>query len=65
MPVDQIEERLGELPSDVDIVTYCRGPYCIYAHEAVKLLRPTGRKARRLEGGFLEWLRHGQPTTTI
>jgi len=46
MPVDQMEGRLGELPSDVDIVTYCRGPYCVYAYEAWSCCgQPAGRRA--------------------
>jgi rhodanese-related sulfurtransferase len=46
---------LGELPPDQEIVAYCRGPFCVYAHEAVRKLNDAGRSARRLEGGWPEW----------
>jgi rhodanese-related sulfurtransferase/DNA-binding MarR family transcriptional regulator len=55
MPIDELEERLGELPPDAEVVAYCRGPYCVYAHEAVRQLVAAGRPARRLEGGWPEW----------
>jgi rhodanese-related sulfurtransferase len=47
------------LPVDGEIVTYCRGPQCIYAYQAVGRLRPTGRRALRLDGGFMEWRYRG------
>jgi DNA-binding transcriptional ArsR family regulator len=49
------EEYLAELPEDAEIVAYCRGPFCAYAHEAVRRLATTGRQARRLEEGWPEW----------
>ena len=49
---------------DVDVVAYCRGPYCVFADDAVRLLRRRGRRARRLEDGFPEWNRAGLPVTT-
>jgi rhodanese-related sulfurtransferase/DNA-binding HxlR family transcriptional regulator len=55
IPIDELEERLAELPADQEIVAYCRGPLCAYAHEAVRRLRDTGREARRLEDGWPEW----------
>ena len=55
IPIDELEERLGELPPDAEVVAYCRGPYCVYAHEAVRQLTGVGRRARRLEGGWPEW----------
>jgi rhodanese-related sulfurtransferase/predicted transcriptional regulator len=55
IPLDQLEQRLGELPDDAEIVAYCRGPFCAYAHEAVRRLRSAGRTARRLEDGWPEW----------
>jgi DNA-binding transcriptional ArsR family regulator len=55
MPLDELEARLAELPEDTGVVAYCRGPYCVYAHEAVRRLRASGRRARRLEDGWPEW----------
>jgi rhodanese-related sulfurtransferase/DNA-binding HxlR family transcriptional regulator len=55
IPVDELEQRLDELPEDTEIVAYCRGPFCAYAHEAVRRLRSAGRSARRLEEGWPEW----------
>ena len=55
VPLDELERRLAELPSDAEIVAYCRGPYCAYAHEAVRQLHAAGRSARRLEEGWPEW----------
>jgi rhodanese-related sulfurtransferase/predicted transcriptional regulator len=55
IPLDELEERLAELPADCEIVAYCRGAFCAYAHEAVRRLRATGRQAQRLEGGWPEW----------
>lgn len=56
IPLDELAERLDELPSGIDIVACCRGPYCVYAYDALELLRPNGFSARRLDGGFSEWL---------
>jgi rhodanese-related sulfurtransferase/DNA-binding HxlR family transcriptional regulator len=55
VPLDELEQRLAELPGDREIVAYCRGPYCAYAHEAVRQLSSAGRHARRLEDGWPEW----------
>jgi rhodanese-related sulfurtransferase len=55
IPLEQLEQRLAELPEDAEIVAYCRGPFCAYAHEAVRQLRGSGRFARRLEDGWPEW----------
>lgn len=63
IPVDQLAERLAELPPEVEVVAYCRGAYCAYAHEAVRLLRAQGRTARRLADGMLEWRLTGLPVT--
>jgi rhodanese-related sulfurtransferase len=55
IPLDELERRLAELPPDADIVAYCRGPFCVYAHQAVRQLRAGGRNARRLTEGWPEW----------
>jgi rhodanese-related sulfurtransferase len=55
IPIEQLARRLRSLPAGVDVVAYCRGPYCVFADEAVHLLRQRGRRARRLEDGFPEW----------
>jgi DNA-binding transcriptional ArsR family regulator len=55
IPIEELERRLDELPPDLDVVAYCRGPYCVYAHQAVRLLQAAGRPARRLEDGWPEW----------
>jgi DNA-binding transcriptional ArsR family regulator len=54
-------ERLAELPRDREIVAYCRGPFCAFAHEAVALLTDAGFTARRLEDGLPEWAASGLP----
>jgi rhodanese-related sulfurtransferase/DNA-binding transcriptional ArsR family regulator len=61
IPVAELEARLAELPADREIVAYCRGPYCVFADEAVALLQAHGYQARRLEGGVSEWRTHGLP----
>ena len=55
IPLDELERRLAELPADTEVVAYCRGPFCAYAHEAVRRLQAAGRSARRLEEGWPEW----------
>ena len=55
IPIDELEDRLAELPADREVVAYCRGPFCAYAHEAVRRLQAEGRPARRLEDGWPEW----------
>jgi rhodanese-related sulfurtransferase len=55
IPLEELDRRLPELPDDARIVAYCRGPFCAYAHEAVRRLRSAGRAARRLEDGWPEW----------
>lgn len=61
LPLPELERRLGELPRDVEIVAYCRGPYCVLAPEALAILRAAGFRARRLEDGFPEWRLAGLP----
>ena len=55
IPIERLARQLRHLPPDVDVVAYCRGPYCVFADEAVRLLRRRGRHARRLVDGFPEW----------
>jgi rhodanese-related sulfurtransferase/DNA-binding HxlR family transcriptional regulator len=60
-PLDELPSLLSKLPRRREIVAYCRGPYCVYADDAVRLLRERGLKARRLDVGFPEWRRAGLP----
>jgi rhodanese-related sulfurtransferase len=55
IPIEELEARLAELPAESEVVAYCRGPLCAFAHEAVRQLRAKGRSARRLEEGWPEW----------
>lgn len=61
IPLEELRRRLAELPRDQEIVAYCRGPYCAFSHEAVRLLRSEGFTARRLEDGLPEWVAAGMP----
>jgi rhodanese-related sulfurtransferase len=61
IPLAELERRLADLPPDTEVVAYCRGPFCAYAHEAVRQLRAGGRDARRLEDGMPEWRLAGRP----
>jgi len=55
IPSARLRRELERLPHDVEVAAYCRGPYCVLADDAVRLLRRSGRKARRLQEGFPEW----------
>lgn len=57
----ELERLLPTLDPGAEIVAYCRGPYCIYAHQAVAALRRQGLNARRMEGGLPEWREDGRP----
>jgi rhodanese-related sulfurtransferase/DNA-binding transcriptional ArsR family regulator len=61
VPLDQLAERIAELPDGVEVVAYCRGRFCVFAHDAVRLLAAHGRAARRLDDGMLEWRLAGLP----
>ncbi len=61
IPVTELAARLNELPPDRDIVAYCRGPYCVFADEAVALLRDRGYRAARLIEGLPDWQSAGFP----
>jgi rhodanese-related sulfurtransferase/DNA-binding transcriptional ArsR family regulator len=64
MPLDDLEARLGELPAGTEVVAYCRGPYCVLAPHAVRILHRHGRAARTLTVGYPQWKRAGLPTHT-
>jgi rhodanese-related sulfurtransferase/DNA-binding HxlR family transcriptional regulator len=55
IPLEELKRRIAELPREREVIAYCRGPFCAYAHEAVRTLRGAGRSARRLQDGFPEW----------
>lgn len=61
VPPEEVKRRLRDVPKGAEVVAYCRGPFCVYADDAVRQLRKAGRKASRLEGGFPEWRRAGLP----
>jgi rhodanese-related sulfurtransferase/DNA-binding HxlR family transcriptional regulator len=61
VPIDDLRRVLRSLPKDAEVVAYCRGPYCVYADDAVRQLRRRGYRARRLEDGFPEWKQAGLP----
>ena len=61
VPLDELVDRLAELPDDREVVAYCRGQYCVLAHDAVRLLQAHGRTARRASDGILEWRLAGHP----
>jgi rhodanese-related sulfurtransferase len=61
IPVTELKKRLAEIPKDVPVVAYCRGPFCFMAHDAVKLLRSRGYHALHLPDGVAEWRARGLP----
>jgi len=61
LPMTELEARLAELPVDKEIIAYCRGPYCVFADEAVALLRARGYQAHRLAEGLPDWRALGLP----
>jgi rhodanese-related sulfurtransferase/DNA-binding HxlR family transcriptional regulator len=63
-PLPELDRLAAGLPRRREIVAYCRGPYCVYADDAVRLLRARGLRARRLDVGFPEWRRAGLPVET-
>jgi rhodanese-related sulfurtransferase/DNA-binding transcriptional ArsR family regulator len=64
VPIEELADRLADLPADQEIVAYCRGAYCVLAHDAVRLLTRNGRRARRLAAGMLEWRLADLPVAT-
>ena len=65
VPAERLARELRNLPAEIEVVAYCRGPYCVLADDAVRLLRRRGRTARRLEDGFPEWSRARLPIQTL
>jgi rhodanese-related sulfurtransferase/DNA-binding transcriptional ArsR family regulator len=61
LPVQELTRRLSDVPKDSQVVAYCRGHYCVYADDAVRLLRRRGYRAARLEEGYPEWVGAGLP----
>ena len=64
VPLAELASLAPKLPRRRQIVAYCRGPYCVYADDAVRLLQARGLKARRLDVGFPGWRRAGLPVET-
>jgi rhodanese-related sulfurtransferase len=64
MPLDEIAKRIAELPRGVEIVAYCRGPFCLFSEEAVQLLKSKGRRVSKLLDGVAEWTSAGMPIET-
>src|SRR5258708_7133716 len=56
-----VPARRDALPKRPERVACCRGPYGVRAYKGAEILRPAGSRARRLEGGFMEWRRAGLP----
>ena len=65
IPLQELEQRLGELSKNQEVVAYCRGPHCVLAFDAVARLREKGMKARRLEDGYPEWQVAGLPVEKV
>ena len=59
VPPDEVKQRLRAIPKDSEVVAYCRGPFCVYADDVVRVLKRRGIRAQRLEDGFPEWQRAG------
>ncbi|XVU28306.1 ArsR/SmtB family transcription factor [Actinoplanes sp. CA-054009] len=65
IPIGELAGRIEDLPEDTEIVVYCRGEYCVMAHDAVRLLTARGRRAIRLNDGMLEWRLAGHPVEGV
>lgn len=64
IPIDELPKRVKELPKSKRVIAYCRGPYCVFADDAVRLLNRRGFDAARLSDGFPEWQDDGRPVAT-
>ncbi|RUM86726.1 MAG: rhodanese [Candidatus Thioglobus sp.] len=62
IPPDEITKRIKQINNNKDIVAYCRGPYCLFAYDAIQALRKNGFNAQRLKNGYPEWKAAGHPT---
>jgi DNA-binding transcriptional ArsR family regulator len=62
IPVDELVQRINELSPESEIVAYCRGPYCVFADEAVEILKSNGYQVRRMQEGYPDWNLDGLPT---
>jgi rhodanese-related sulfurtransferase/DNA-binding MarR family transcriptional regulator len=65
IPIGELEARLSELPRDQEIIAYCRGPYCVFADEAIILLQKHGYRVRRLVEGLPDWQALNLPVETV
>jgi rhodanese-related sulfurtransferase/DNA-binding transcriptional ArsR family regulator len=65
IPINELHKRLKDLPKQLEVVAYCRGPYCLMSYDAVVMLRKKGLKARRLEAGLPEWRLAGLPVERL
>lgn len=63
IPLEQLADRLAEIPADREVVAYCRGRYCVLSYDAVRLLHACGHNAALSEEGIVEWRRDGLPVT--
>ncbi|RKS08525.1 ArsR family transcriptional regulator [Nocardiopsis sp. Huas11] len=63
IPLEELADRLAEIPADTQVVAYCRGRYCVLSYDAVRLLREHGRDAALLDEGVLEWRSDGMDVT--
>jgi len=61
IPPDEIAKRISQINNNKDVIAYCRGPYCLFAYDAIQALRKNGFKAQRLEDGYPEWKAAGHP----
>lgn len=61
IPIEELATRMNELSDKAEIIAYCRGPLCVYADEAVAMLREKGYEAKRLKEGFPDWIAVGFP----
>ncbi|HVL32554.1 MAG TPA: rhodanese-like domain-containing protein, partial [Actinomycetota bacterium] len=65
IPITELAKRLREIPKSKQVVAYCRGPYCVFADDAVRLLKKKGFRAARLEDGFPQWRDGGLPVSDV
>jgi len=63
VPITELGKRLREFPKNRRVIAYCRGPYCVYADDAVRTMRKRGYRAARLEDGYPEWAAAGLPVS--